>query len=143
MTNNMIMIENESTQNVEGKVDNNSNSGVASSSQIREQPGMEPEVDSAASKFCPHSQLQETSELHSIDATELGFDEGNTDTTLTSTDNRIEDKGYCIKEEQEADSDNSEYPGPMDILRKGAVAAVGGTMVRSHRECIISVEIRS
>jgi hypothetical protein len=132
MTSNMIMTENESTHNVEDKVDNStSNSGVASSSQIREQLGMEHEVDSAASKFCPcpHSQLQETSELHNIDATELGFDEGNTDTTLTSTDNRIEDKGYCFKEEEEADSDNSEYPGPMDILRKGAVAAVGGTMV--------------
>jgi hypothetical protein len=140
MASNFLEKENTQTQNVEQMVDRSgSNTSVASSAevQLQQQPSLQhPEVgnvDAAAGcKIYPHVRLREINEFPVDDAARSPVDEVVTaDATVTSSCNKTDDENIdnCTIEEKEGD--NSEH-GPLAMLRKGAVAAVGGTMV-----CII------
>jgi hypothetical protein len=134
-------------QGLEEIVNNKSSSSTIDASTEKQsqlslqRPWMEPDFDSAAAvvvppKIPPIDNLQDTSDSSIVDAIAGStVDEVTVDTTLTSSDYKTEtehkDQIDCTKEEQV--DDNSEGHGPLAILRKGAVAAVGGTMVSVHQ----------
>jgi hypothetical protein len=124
-----IFMEKERTQNPEEIVDNNSSNNY-SNSVITTDRQPQPALHGP-----PHAHLQNTSESSIIHTTGSTVDEITVDTTFTSPDNNNsdhEDKIDCTNEERVGD--NSDCHGPLAMLRKGAVAAVGGTMV-SIRNC--------
>jgi hypothetical protein len=101
------------------------------------------EPDAAAASEVPnepstcHSDFDETND-NRTSQNEAQCEESTTDSGAASeqsNDNKQED-GSSIKEVngQDQESSSTQRDGPLAMLRKGAVAAVGGTMVRIERE---------
>lgn len=87
-------------------------------------------VPSESPSYVPAQQTNETTSED--DAADAKVDESTTDTTTTSKEREAIKEGSEGSQEEEAKEGESstERDGPLAMLRKGAVAAVGGTMVR-------------